>query len=81
MNKESHNVEWKGTWRDEYLKWISGFANAQGGKLIIGKNDQGKTIGISRAGDLLENIPNKVKRRAGDYGGRKSAQARRQSIH
>ncbi|NCU28046.1 ATP-binding protein, partial [Candidatus Nomurabacteria bacterium] len=29
---ESHNIEWKQTWRDEYLKWICGFANAQGGR-------------------------------------------------
>jgi ATP-dependent DNA helicase RecG len=25
---ESHNIEYKESWRDEYLKWISGFANA-----------------------------------------------------
>ncbi len=28
---ESQNIEWKETWRDEYLKWVCGFANAQGG--------------------------------------------------
>ncbi len=28
---ESENIEWKETWRDEYLKWVCGFANAQGG--------------------------------------------------
>ena len=28
--KESQNIEWKETWNDEYLKWICGFANAQG---------------------------------------------------
>jgi ATP-dependent DNA helicase RecG len=27
---ESQNTEYKQTWRDEYLKWISGFANAEG---------------------------------------------------
>lgn len=30
---ESQNTEWKLTWKDEYLKWICGFANAQGGTL------------------------------------------------
>lgn len=34
---ESQNIEWKESWRDEYLKWICGFANAQGGKVYIGK--------------------------------------------
>jgi len=28
--KENQNIEWKSSWRDEYLKWICGFANAQG---------------------------------------------------
>ena len=28
---ETQNIEWKETWRDEYLKWVCGFANAQGG--------------------------------------------------
>ena len=25
---ESQTMEWKESWRDEYLKWIAGFANA-----------------------------------------------------
>ncbi|MBR0273876.1 MAG: hypothetical protein IJQ59_07295, partial [Bacteroidaceae bacterium] len=28
--RESQNVEYKSSWHDEYLKWICGFANAQG---------------------------------------------------
>jgi hypothetical protein len=39
---ENQQLEWKEAWRDEYLKWICGFANAQGGVLVIGKNDNGK---------------------------------------
>jgi len=31
MEKENQTVEWKETWKDEYLKWICGFANANGG--------------------------------------------------
>ena len=61
MNKENQNIEWKETWRDEYLKWICGFANAQGGVIIIGKNDEGKVTGIPNAHQLLEEIPNKVR--------------------
>ena len=33
MNKEDQNIEYKQSWHDEYLKWICGFANVQGGKL------------------------------------------------
>lgn len=32
MNAENQNIEYKESWRDEYLKWICGFANAQGDK-------------------------------------------------
>lgn len=57
---ESQNIEWKTSWRDEYLKWICGFANAQGGVLEIGKNDRGEVVGVKDASRLLEEIPNKV---------------------
>ena len=35
MTPETQNVEWKRSWRDEYLAWICGFANAQGGVLCL----------------------------------------------
>ena len=38
MKRETQNIEFKQSWYDEYLKWIRGFANAQGGKLAIGKS-------------------------------------------
>lgn len=59
--KENQNIEFKSSWKDDYLKWICGFANANGGKIYIGKDDSGNTIGIVDAGKLLEEIPNKVK--------------------
>lgn len=58
---ESQNIEWKESWRDEYIKWLCGFANAQGGTLTIGKNDQGQVVGIANSRQLLEEIPNKVR--------------------
>jgi ATP-dependent DNA helicase RecG len=58
---ENQNIEWKESWRDEYLKWICGFANAQGGKIYIGKSDKGEVVGIDNAKKLLEDIPNKVR--------------------
>lgn len=59
--KETQNIEYKSTWRDEYLKWICGFANANGGTIFIGKDDNGKVVGIDEAKRLLEEIPNKVR--------------------
>ena len=58
---ESQNVEWKRRWRDEYLRWICGFANAEGGVLVIGRGDDGAVVGLSGVRKLLEDIPNKVR--------------------
>ena len=58
---EMHNIEWKEVWKDEYLAWLCGFANAQGGKLYIGKNDSGNIVGITNASKLLEDLPNKIR--------------------
>ena len=65
---ESQNIEWKVSWRDEYLKWICGFANAEGGKLYIGKDDHGSVVGVANAKKLLENIPNKITNHLGIVG-------------
>ena len=58
---ESQNIEYKESWRDEYLKWVCGFANAQGGKIYIGCDDNGNVVGINNSKKLLEDIPNKVR--------------------
>lgn len=58
---ESQNIEWKSKWKDEYLEWICGYANAQGGKIYIGCDDDGNIIGLSNARKLLEDLPNKIR--------------------
>jgi len=58
---ESQNTEYKRIWKDEYLKWICGFANAKGGSIFIGKGDNRETIGLSNAKKLMEDIPNKIR--------------------
>lgn len=57
---EDQNIEWKKTWRDEYLKWICGFANAQGGRIYIGMDDDGNVTGVADYRQLMEDIPNKT---------------------
>ena len=61
MNQESQNIEYKESWRDEYLKWICGFANAHGGTLYIGIDDDGNVVGVEHAKRLSEDIPNKIR--------------------
>ena len=60
---ESQNIEYKSSWRDEYLKWICGFANANGGKIYIGVADEAPhgVIDLPDADKLMEDIPNKVR--------------------
>ena len=57
---ESHNIEYKESWRDEYLKWVCGFANAQGGTIYIGIDDAGNVVGVKDVKKLMEDIPNKI---------------------
>ncbi len=59
--KESQRIEWKESWRDEFLKTICGFANADGGVLTVGRNDQGEVVGVANAAKLLEDLPNKIR--------------------
>ena len=58
---ESQNIEYKESWRDEYLKWVCGFANAQGGKIFIGCDAKGEVVGVKDAKRLMEEIPNKIR--------------------
>ena len=53
MASESQNIEFKVTWRDEYLKWICGFANSYGGTIFIGKDDSGNVVDLRDAKKLL----------------------------
>lgn len=56
---ESQYIEFKQSWRDEYIKCLSAFGNSDGGKLYIGVDNN--IIGIDNAKKLLEDIPNKVR--------------------
>jgi ATP-dependent DNA helicase RecG len=58
--KECQNVEFKSSWQDEFLKWICGFANAQGAVMYFGVNDDHKVVGLKNTKKLLEDIPNKI---------------------
>jgi ATP-dependent DNA helicase RecG len=58
---EQQNIEYKPSWHDDYLKWICGFANAQGGKIYIGRDDAGEVVGVEDYKRLMDEIPNKIK--------------------
>lgn len=58
---ESDISEWKVSWRDEYMKWMSAFAWTKGGTLHIGVNDDGYVVGLKDYRRLLEELPNKFR--------------------
>ncbi len=58
---ESHLLEWKESWRDDFLKVLCGFANAEGGVLQISRNDAGHPVEFKDAPRLLEDLPNKIR--------------------
>lgn len=58
--KECQNVEHKRSWQDEYLKWICGFANAQGAVMYFGVDDNLEVYGLKNTKKLMEDIPNKI---------------------
>ena len=58
--EEKHIIEYKRLWKDEWLEWICGMANADGGVIYIGIKDDGEVLGVSNAKKLMEDIPNKI---------------------
>jgi len=64
ISKDNENqvIEWKESWQDKYLEWICGYANAQGGTLFIGIDDNGEVLGLDAKAvkKLMEDIPNKI---------------------
>lgn len=62
---EQQNIEYKQSWHDDYLKWVCGFANAQGGVIFIGRDDNGNSVGVADYKKLMDDIPNKIKNAMG----------------
>jgi len=58
---EQQNIEYKQSWHDDYLKWVCGFSNAQGGVIFIGKDDNGKVVGVADYKKLMDDVPNKIR--------------------
>ena len=61
-NFEMQNIEYKVIWKKEFLNEICGMANASGGKMYIGKDDDGNTVdlGVKETKRLLDTIPNSI---------------------
>ena len=62
---ETNIIEYKTTWKDDFLKVICAFANSEGGTLFIGMDDHGKPVGLKNEKKLLEDLPNKINSKLG----------------
>ena len=62
---EQQNIEYKLSWHEEYLKWICGFSNAQGGIIYIGKDDHGNVVGVDGYKKLMDDLPNIIRNAMG----------------
>jgi ATP-dependent DNA helicase RecG len=62
-DEETHNIEYKQKWNDDCLKAISAMANANGGRLFVGLDDQGNPVELHNTKKMLEDIPNTIRNR------------------
>lgn len=46
MDIENLDTEWKESWSDKYLKTIAAFYNTKGGRMIVGRKDNGEYVGV-----------------------------------
>ena len=60
--RESQTVEFKESWDDDNIRYVSAFSNTTGGTLYIGVRDDGVVVGIDNIDvkKFLEDIPNKI---------------------
>ncbi|WP_456087505.1 AlbA family DNA-binding domain-containing protein [Parabacteroides sp.] len=56
--KENQTTEFKESWHDEYVRYVSAFCNTDGGTLYIGIDDEGRVVGVKQTGKLIEKLPN-----------------------
>ncbi len=59
--QENPHIEWQESWRDDFLKTVCGFANAEGGVLVIRRGDKGEAVGVKDSRKPMVDIPNKVR--------------------
>lgn len=58
---ENETTEFKSEYTDNILKTVIAFANTVGGKILIGVDDSGKSVGIDNIDDCYTRITNSVR--------------------
>ena len=58
---ESQRCEFKSEYTDNILKTVVAFANSEGGKVLIGVDDNGKTIGLKDIDESYTRVINSIR--------------------
>ncbi len=61
MDIENLDMEWKESWSDKCLKTIAAFYNTKGGRMIIGRRDNGEYIGIQDVKATTKSISDSIR--------------------
>ena len=61
MDIENLDTEWKESWSDKCLKTIAAFYNTKGGRMIIGRRDNGEYIGIQDVKATTKSISDSIR--------------------
>ncbi len=61
MDIENLDMEWKECWANRYLKTIAAFYNTKGGRVIIGRRDNGEYIGVKDIKGTIKVISDSIK--------------------
>ncbi len=60
MSPEDIDEEWKEVWKSEYIRTVGAFYNTVGGRLIIGRKDNGGFVGVKNADDTLKTVSDSI---------------------
>lgn len=61
MDIENLDMEWKESWADKYLKTIAAFYNTKGGRMIIGRKDNGEYVGVQDVKGTTKTISDTIR--------------------
>ena len=61
MPFESENTEYKREYVDDICKEVIAFANKNGGKILVGVDDNGNAVGIKNTDDTYTRLTNSIR--------------------
>ncbi len=60
VDLENNQEEWKEIWDSSYIKAIAAFYNTDGGRMIVGRSDDGMFVGLADPKDTAKKISDTI---------------------